>query len=170
MAMNFDLVGQPLDPIEVSWSSKDALLYALGVGAGSVDPLAELSFTTENTRGVPQQVLPTFAVSVVGGGDVRLGDFGPGQLLHGAQTVETFGALPPDGTGVVRTCVTAIHDKGSAAVAMLQSTLEDRASGTILARTESSAYIRGEGGFGGSRGETERWATPDRPADQVVEY
>src|SRR5262245_37013041 len=34
-------------PIERSWDSKDALLYAVGVGAGSVDPNAlELEFTT----------------------------------------------------------------------------------------------------------------------------
>jgi acyl dehydratase len=168
MTMNLDLVGQALDPVEVSWTSKDALLYALGVGAGA-DPLVELSFTTENTRSVPQQVLPTFAASLVGGGDIALGDFDPARVLHGAQSVETFGALPTDGLGIVRPRLSAIHDKGSAAVAILESTLEDL-SGVVLARTEASVFVRGEGGFGGSRGEVEPWEPPDRPADHVVQY
>ena len=50
---------------------RTALLYAVGVGAGAVDPLDELAFTTENTNGVPQQVLPTMAVVLgVGGAGV----------------------------------------------------------------------------------------------------
>ena len=40
------------------WTDRDTLLYALGVGAG----LEDLSFTTENSHGIPQQVLPTYAV------------------------------------------------------------------------------------------------------------
>ena len=54
---------------ERSWTSKDALLYALGVGAGASDPTgAELEFTTENSRGVDQKVLPTFGVLVASAG------------------------------------------------------------------------------------------------------
>src|SRR5688572_25475262 len=54
---------------ERSWNSKDCLLYALGVGAGALDPTGfELEFTTENSRDVKQRVLPTFAVIVGGGG------------------------------------------------------------------------------------------------------
>ena len=38
-------------PIERSWTSKDALLCAVGVGAGSIDATGfELEFTTENSR------------------------------------------------------------------------------------------------------------------------
>ena len=58
MPINPDAVGTKSGPTEQSWKSKDCLLYALGVGAG----VGELSFTTENTNGVDQQVLPTFAV------------------------------------------------------------------------------------------------------------
>ena len=170
MAMNLDLVGRPLEPVEVSWSSKDAMLYALGVGAGGQDPLTELCFTTENTRGWDQRVLPTFVVSLIAGGELSLGDFDPARLLHGAQTVETFGDIAPGGRGVVRSRVLAIYDKGSAAVAVLEADLEDAGSGEILARTESQAFVQGEGGFGGSHGDTPAWPAPERGADQVVEY
>ena len=63
MPINPDAVGQESEPVTTSWTSKDALLYAVGIGAGT----DELAFTTENTTGVDQQVFPTFA-----GGD-RLG-------------------------------------------------------------------------------------------------
>src|ERR1700734_1554673 len=64
MPLDHSLVGVPGEPQERSWTSKDALLYAIGVGAGLGDPLGELEFTTENSEGVTQQVLPTFAVLV----------------------------------------------------------------------------------------------------------
>ena len=64
MAINPDAVGEKGDPVRRHWNSKDALLYAVGVGAG----LDELQYTTENTKDVPQKVLPTFAVIVGGGG------------------------------------------------------------------------------------------------------
>ena len=63
MPINPDAVGTTSDPIESSWTSKDALLYAVGIGAGH----EELAFTTENSTDVEQQVFPTFPV-VVGWG------------------------------------------------------------------------------------------------------
>ena len=61
MALDHSLVGVPSEPHRRSWDSKDALLYAVGVGAGLGDPLQELEFTTENSEGIEQQVLPTYA-------------------------------------------------------------------------------------------------------------
>ncbi|MEU7994763.1 MaoC/PaaZ C-terminal domain-containing protein [Micromonospora sp. NPDC049060] len=46
---------------ERAWTPTETILYALGVGAGQRDPAAELRFTTENSTGHPQRVLPTFA-------------------------------------------------------------------------------------------------------------
>ncbi len=67
--MNLDAVGTTSEFVEREWSSTDCLLYALGVGAGSLDPVGlELEFTTENSAGLHQQVLPTFA-SILGAGN-----------------------------------------------------------------------------------------------------
>ena len=53
MPMNLDAVGAVSHPGRNSWTSKDALLYALGVGAGQTDPTGfELEFTTENSQNV----------------------------------------------------------------------------------------------------------------------
>ena len=56
--LNPDAVGATSEPAEFSWTSKDALLYAVSIGAGE----DELAFTTENTAGVDQVVFPTFPV------------------------------------------------------------------------------------------------------------
>ena len=71
MPLDHDAIGRTFGPNETSWTSKDALLYALGVGAGQEDPLRELEFTTENSHGVTQQVLQTFGVIVVQHGGPR---------------------------------------------------------------------------------------------------
>ena len=41
MGLDHSLVGMPSEPQVRSWDSKDALLYAVGVGAGLGDPLQE---------------------------------------------------------------------------------------------------------------------------------
>ena len=57
MPINPNAVGIRSDPREFSWTSKDAILYALGVGAGANDPTGfELEFTTENSEAVVQHV------------------------------------------------------------------------------------------------------------------
>ena len=97
MPINPDAVGSKGDPVERSWTSKDCLLYAIGVGAG----LDELAFTTENTTNTPQQVLPTTAVVLGAGGFGvmgKIGTFNPAMLVHGEQSIELFGEIPVEGT------------------------------------------------------------------------
>ena len=108
MPINPDAVGSKGDPVEHSWTSKDALLYALGVGAGALDPFGELEFTTENTADTPQKVLPTMAVvlGVGGAGAMRnIGSFNPAMLVHGEQAIELVNPIPTSGT--VSTSATA---------------------------------------------------------------
>ena len=170
MPMNPEAVGRKGEPMRRSWSSKDALLYALGVGAGT----EELAFTTENTKDTPQRVLPTMAV-VLGGGGVpfgELGTFNPALMLHGAQGIELLGEIPPEGEIESTGKVAALWDKGEgkAAVAELASESVDVATGKPLFRTRMTAFFRGEGGFGGERGPAPEWSRPERPADHEVRY
>jgi len=166
-------VGATPDPVERSWTSKDALLYALGVGAGATDPTGfELPFTTENSRDVTQRVLPTFGVIIGGGGPMsKIGSFNPAMLVHGEQTVQLHKELPVEGTVRNVGRIAAIYDKGSAAVVVLESEGVDVATGEPLLSTRSSLFIRGEGGFGGDRGPSGGGAeAPDRDPDHVVTY
>jgi acyl dehydratase len=168
MALNLDIVGQKSDAHPVSWTSSQALLYALGVGAGTDDSLDELPFVTENTEGVGQEVLPTFPV-VLGYGAPRVsyGDIDFTQVVHAEQSVELLGTIAPDGTGFYSSQVTGIYDKGSGALISTESELT-AADGTLLARMSGGAFLRGAGGFGGARGPSTSWQAPDREPDAVV--
>lgn len=174
MPLNPDAVGASSKPARRSWTSKDALLYAVGVGAGAVDPLDELAFTTENTKGVAQQVLPTMAVVLgAGGGEAyaAVGEINFTMLVHGEQAVELHRPLPVEGEAESVVTVTGIYDKGSGALLQTETVATDVASGEPLFTTRSGAFIRGEGGWGGDRGPSgPRNVAPDRPADHVVSY
>ena len=175
MALDHSLVGIPSEPQERSWDSKDALLYAVGVGAGLGDPLRELEFTTENCEGIEQQVLPTFGVLIAQARPGRhLGDFDRAMLVHAEQAFELHRPLPVEGTVHTTVTVTGIYDKGSGALVVTENVAVDAATGEPLVTSRSSAFIRGEGGFGGERGTDAPWERPDRdarlpgrPADQA---
>ena len=169
MAINPDAVGIVSDPVERSWTSNDALLYALSVGAGADDPTgSELKFTTENTSGVTQAVLPTYAVilgSAVGGLSKHFGTYDKAKLVHAEQWVELHAPLPATGTLTARASITGVWDKGTAAVIETTTAANDATAGQPLFTTRNRVFIRGEGGWGGARGPSSRHAVPDRAAD-----
>lgn len=176
MPINPSAVGAEFGPTEGYWTSKDCLLYAVGVGAG----LDDLAFTTENTKDTPQRVLPTFACvaaaseritsSKGGGGFSNVGTFNPAMLVHGEQGVTLHQPLPTDAEFVSTGRITGIYDKGSGAVIANETTATDKKTGEPLFTLRSSAFIRGEGGFGGDRGPAVDKIDISRPADHVVTY
>ncbi|MEV0265757.1 MaoC/PaaZ C-terminal domain-containing protein [Streptomyces sp. NPDC050617] len=171
MSLNLAAVGQSVDAGTFSWDSSDAIRYALGVGAGAEDPTAELAFTTENTEGITQQVLPTFGV-VLGARErrPRLGDFSGTRMLHAEQSLELFGPLPVSGTARTTATILGFDDKGDDALAHMELALTDASTGEKFAVSRSTVFVRGEGGFGGERGSSPAWPRPERPADHTVAY
>jgi len=155
MALNFDLIGKPTAPLEHSYTWKDAVLYALGVGAKA----DELDYLYE-ARG--PKVLPTFAVvpsftalvAITGqlGADLRM-------VLHGEQKVVLHRPIPPSGSLSTVATVTGIYDKGKGALAVVEAKTTDEA-GTPLFDNVFSIFVRGAGGFGGERGPEALEATP----------
>jgi acyl dehydratase len=164
------IIGVEGEPSERSWTSKDAILYALGVGAGLGDPLKDLAFTTENSADVEQKVLPTFGVLVAQGlgRRQRWGDFNPAMLVHAEQEITLHRPLPVEGKVQTIAKVTGIYDKGSGALVVAESVAKQDGAPVVTSR--SSAYIRGEGGFGGDRGPSVAWERPERAPDFSVEY
>ena len=155
MGLNLDAVGMSSEPSERSWDRRDALLYALGVGAGALDPTGfELEFTTENTAGLDQKVLPTFATIVGQGGRMMadLGDIDMTKLVHGEQAIILHGEIPVSGTTRITTTVAGMYDKGSAGLVVLESESVDAATGVPAFTTRTGLFIREAGGFGGPRG------------------
>jgi hypothetical protein len=111
VALDRTAVGREGAPRERSWTSTDALLYALGVGAGLGDPLRELAFTTENSAGVEQAVLPTFGVLLAQAPAADLGSFDRAMLVHAEQAVRLHRVLPVSGTVRATARCVAIEDE-----------------------------------------------------------
>jgi acyl dehydratase len=88
--------------------------------------------------------------------------------VHAEQAFELHRPIPVDGTVRTVATVTGMYDKGSGALVVTEATATDTATGEPLVTSRSSAFIRGEGGFGGDRGPSDPWARPDRDPDLTV--
>jgi acyl dehydratase len=165
MPLDPKAVGLEGTPTERAWTSKDAMLYALGVGCG-VD---QLQFSTEKN----QQVLPTFAV-IVGMGGIpfdKIGTFDFRLLVHGEQAFEVFGPIPPNGKVRTTGKVASIVDKGKAGLVTFECESKDADTGELRFRNRMTAFIRGAGGFGGDPGpKPAPFEIPGRKADHEVTY
>ena len=171
MSLNLDIVGESFPPVERSWTPADALLYAVAVGAGQEDPAGELEFTTENSEGVEQRVLPTFATLL--GAQVpreKLGSFRGEQVMHAGLSLTLHAQVPTSGTVRSTPRVAAIWDKGSGALVETETEIVDTATERTLATITSASFLRGEGGFGGERGPSSDWAASSRPPDAEVTF
>lgn len=138
-------LGRSLGERTTRWTDRDPILFALAVGARP-DQL-DLVFE-ERLR-----VLPAFALTlaqwapdVLGGA----GAFDVDNALHGSQSLQSVKPLPAAGELTMAARVSAVWDKGSAAV--YDVTVE---SDYFVATW--SLFAPGRGGFGGDRG-------PGRPA------
>ena len=170
MPLNPEAVGAVGDVRTMSWSSKDALLYAVGIGAGQSD----LPFTTENTKDTPQVVYPTFAV-VAGSGTAsagasamsQIGSFNWALLVHGSQAITLHRPIPVEAQATTQDTVVAMYDKGKAAVVVMENEVKS-SDGEPLWSTRSAVFIRGEGGWGGDRGPSGPQNEP--PADTAPSH
>jgi acyl dehydratase len=170
------LVGRELENGYWSWDSDRALLYAVGVGAGLPDPLDELQFTTENSPGLPQEVLPSFLVQMSAGGDwIPLLDFGEGGsspigMVHGEQSITLARDIPASGRVHVTRNLVDVYDKGSGALAITESRVTLADTGELLGTTRMGLFVQGRGGFGGRRGppDEQPWSRPERTSDVMV--
>jgi acyl dehydratase len=161
-------IGAALGDREFSWTASDVLLYHLALGAGT-DPVdtRELRYAYE----ADLQVLPTFGVvapTVRESAPPRVSlpgvEIDLAAVLHGSQEITVPSPLPAAGTGVARGRIADVQDKGNAAVVVQETVVTDPA-GRPLWTTRSSLFARGEGGFGGHRGTTDRVPPPDREPD-----
>ena len=170
-------VGAEVGTQEFSWTSSDVLLYHLAVGAGSRpgdNVSAEALRWTLDTDDL--QVLPSFAVVAptfhatdppsleLPGCDINLA-----QVVHGAQEVHVDGPLPTSGSARLTTRITDVWDKGKAAV-IWQEGVATGPDDTELWRVRSSIFVKGEGGWGGDRGESTAVVVPDRSPDASTSY
>jgi acyl dehydratase len=153
-----------------TFTKKDAILYALGVGVGA-DPQSQtdLQFVYEKHL----VALPTFPVVL---GATRVRDLGLGldylKLVHGEQSMTLHRAPPVEGTVVTRTRVLGVMDKGrdKGAVVVLRRQVADDVDGLPIATLDMTLFARGDGGIGSSITEVPApRCIPDRSPDAVLQ-
>jgi acyl dehydratase len=150
----------PIDPAaagrqelttEVAWATKDALLYALGVGAGHGDPTDELAFTTENSENVGPLVLPTFGTVIAHrpGRLPDLGDYDFNRGLHRDQSLLVHRPIPLAGRAMVTTRIVGLYDEGWGAIIETEAVVTPLPGGEPLLTSRMGIFVRGAGRFGG---------------------
>ena len=152
-----------------SWTAKDTILYALGVGLGW-DPLNddERAFVYEkDLKAVPSQA------GVVAWG-ANAGPTGINYLMvvDGERKIVFHKPLPTSGSVVADSRILGAWDKGAGkgAVVVSETDLKDAATGELMLTITGSTFARGDGGFGGpSEGQPEPHPVPTRAPDQSVD-
>ncbi len=173
MLLEYDrLMNRQFLPVEQTYTAKDSILYALGIGMAR-DPLnrQELAFAYEQG----QKVMPSQAV-VLGypGFWMKEPDTGINwqKVLHASQSLTLHAPIPAAATVVGKTRVTKILDKGPKVGALVFSerTLIDKSSGQVLATVGLAAMARGNGGFGGPSGPSPTVITmPESTPDHICD-
>ena len=160
------------DPItwDSSWTESDVILYHLGIGAGvPATEARELRYTFEQelvvlpTFGTVPGFMPIHNFLALPGLDVDLR-----MLVHGDHDLRIAGPLPTAATATSSCRPRAVYDKRSGASVEFEmtTTVDDQ----VLLTNTMTAFIKGEGGFGGDPGPSApRIRPPRRDPDAVVE-
>jgi acyl dehydratase len=155
MAIDYQrLKNLAIPEVEQVYTSKDTILYALGLGFGA-DPVDshQLKFVYEDGL----KALPTMPVVLapLARAGVDLG-INRKLVVHGEQGLTLHRPVPTAGTVISRTYLDEIVDKGAGKGALLLFRREvvDKETGELIASITSTTFARGDGGFGGPTGPT----------------
>lgn len=144
-----EILSLETEPMELSYTRQDAILYALSIGVG-LEGLDgdELSFVYEKAL----RTLPTMATNLLGGGNL-MAEAGVDMrmMVHSEQRLRMHAPLPPEGRIVARSRVAHVADKGKdkGAVVDIEHSIVDAETGTPYASVTLTLFCRGDGGFGG---------------------
>jgi acyl dehydratase len=176
-----DILDQKNAPTTFSYTDKDVMLYALGIGLGA-DPMdeRELAFVYEkNLKVVPTAVtvLPMANPQPAKAAPERPAGHRPSEInylmmLHGEQKVELLKPLPPSGAFTSTGGFVGAWDKGKekGAVVAMGGTWTDE-KGEPVVRSTSTLFCRGDGGFGGpTEGQPEPHKVPTRAPDLSLDF
>jgi NAD(P)-dependent dehydrogenase (short-subunit alcohol dehydrogenase family)/acyl dehydratase/putative sterol carrier protein len=164
MALKLDAIGKKIGPLKKSYTWKDVVTYALGVGAG----FSELQYCYEKDL----KVLPSFSI-------VTLYDFMPelaevsgvnmAGILHGEQELIFHNPIPPEGTLITEGAISHYYDRGKEKGAVIVAEFETHHSnGRKLFTCIATVLARLDGGFGGKEPPKEEIDFPDMAPDAEV--
>jgi acyl dehydratase len=166
MSLNLDSVGKIWGPYEFSYSERDLIIYALGIG-----------FTKDNLEYVYEgskefRAFPTYGVILPSnaGAEAFLSTKANfAMVVHGEQALLIHNPLPKGGTVQTTTTLEGVYDKGSGGLIVMRFDSRDKA-GTPVCTNWVSAFVRGAGGFGGpAQPKKDIPAIPSKSPDMVFE-
>jgi NAD(P)-dependent dehydrogenase (short-subunit alcohol dehydrogenase family)/acyl dehydratase/putative sterol carrier protein len=164
MAINLEAIGKKIGPVTKTYDWKDAVLYALGVGAG----FDELDYVYEKNL----KVIPSFSVAsifdffrhVAGASNVNLAG-----ILHGEQDIIFYRPIPTAGTLTTEGAVTHYYDKKDKGAIVIAEGDTCDAGGNKLFKNIITIFSRLDGNFGGEERTATPFVFPERAPDFVVE-
>ena len=165
MALNLDAIGKKIGPFTKDYTWKDAVLYALGVGAG----FSDLDYCYEKDL----KVIPSFGITtmydlmpqLVATSSVNLSG-----VLHGEQELIFHNPIPPEGILTTVGAITHYHDKGREKGALVVAEFETfHSNGDKLFTSIVTVFSRLDGGFGGENAPTKEVEFPERDPEFMVE-
>jgi acyl dehydratase len=173
MPIDYDkLLALNIPEVEHSYTDKDTMLYALGVGLGH-DPLdaRQLDFVYEKNL----KALPTFA-AVLGYPGFWIRELDTGidwvRIVNGEQGVVLHRPVAPKGTVLGKSRIVEAIDKGrgKGALVYTERKVTDKASGELVATVTQTTFCRADGGFGGPpREQPPPHKLPERAPDLTCE-
>jgi len=165
MALNLNAVGQKLGPLTKTYTWKDVVLYALGVGAGEAD----LHYCYEKDL----KVIPSFSIATIFDILAQIGiksNVNLAGVLHGEQELIFHHPMPTQGGLNTEGKITHIFDKGQGKGALIIGESDTFSSdGVHLFTSVCTVFGRLDGGFGGPQAAKTSVRFPDRDADITVE-
>jgi len=155
--------------MEFSWTDRETMLYALGVGMGA-DPMneQELPFVYERNL----KAMPTLASVVAWGAGPGNTNINYLMVVDGERTITFHKPMPGSGNIVAESRVLGAWDKGKdkGAVITNETVLREKSSGEKLVTLVGSTFARGDGGFGGpTEGQPAPHEVPKRAPDKTVD-
>jgi multifunctional beta-oxidation protein len=166
------------DGTAFDYVDRDVILYNLSLGAKRTD-LPLVYENNEQFQALPTYgVVPWFNTAVPYNMEDIVKNFSPMMLLHGEQYMEIRKfPIPTEAKTLTYPKLIDVVDKGNAAIVVAGFTTKDAKTGEDLFYNESTVFIRGSGGFGGSpkpttsrpKGAIAAYKPPQRKPDAVVE-
>ena len=147
MPLNMEAIGSPIGPFRKTYTWKDVVLYALGVGAG----FSDLEYCFEKSL----KVIPTFSIAmifdVMSQATLTSGVNLTG-ILHGEQELIFHNPIPSEGTLTTTAKIVDYVDKGAdrGALVVIESETVDEV-GRPLFTSVATIFSRLDGGFGGKK-------------------
>ncbi len=164
MALNMDAPGKKIGPLTRDYTWKDAVLYALGVGAG----FNELDYTYEKKL----KVIPTFSIAMIFDFFREISaaaNINVAGVLHGEQDIIFHNPIPPSGTLTTEGKIANYYDKGAKGALIVVESETFHGNGKKLFTSIITLFSRLDGGFGGKNAPQQSLEFPKREPDFVVE-